>query len=197
MLPLDLTRIGGDFYAGNCHKWLLAPTGSGFLAIGPGSEDRLVPLQVSWGWHYDRTRADEPDEFGSTGRLRALEFEGTRDPCSWLAVPAAIDFQEEIGWDAVRARIGELTAYVRRRLASVDGLIKATPGGSELHGAMTAFELPPTTKPTTLRKGLWDRRMEVPVIERPDRLLIRVSTHFYNTEAEVDRLAEGLVELLR
>ena len=105
MIPLNLQEIDCDFYGGNCHKWLLAPTGAGFLCIGPGNEDRLQPLQVSWGWHHDRRRADEQDEFGSTPRLRALEFEGTRDPSPWLTVPTAIDFQAEIGFDRIRARI--------------------------------------------------------------------------------------------
>jgi isopenicillin-N epimerase len=59
-----------------------------------------------------------------------------------------------------------------------------------LHGAMTAFELPPGVKAPKLRKELWDRRIEIPVIERPERLLLRVSQHFYTTEAEIDKLAE-------
>ena len=50
--------------------------------------------------------------------------------------------------------------------------------------------------PPKLRKELWARRIEIPVIERPDRLLIRVSHHFYTTEAEIDRLAEVLAEVL-
>ena len=45
---------------------------------------------------------DERDDFGSTPRLRAFEFEGTRDPCPWLAVPSAIDFQASIGWERIR-----------------------------------------------------------------------------------------------
>ena len=57
MIPLDLAGLGCDFYGGNCHKWLLAPSGAGFLYFGPGSEDRVQPLQVSWGWHHDRRRA--------------------------------------------------------------------------------------------------------------------------------------------
>ena len=44
------------------------------------------------------------------------------------------------------------------------------------------------------RKDLWDRRIEAPVIERPERLLIRVSHHFYTTEAEIDVLAGFLGE---
>ena len=197
MIPLALDEVGADFYGGNGHKWLLAPTGSGFLHLGKGSEDRLQPLQVSWGWHYDRTRPDEPDEFGSTPRLRALEFEGTRDPCPWLAVPAAINFQADIGWERVRGRIAELTAYVRRRLDDRGGLRLATPSHPELHGALTAFRLPTGTDVTALRCGLWeDHRIEAPVVERPEGPLLRVSTHFYNTEEEIDRLARALPVLI-
>ena len=45
--------VGADFYGANCHKWLLAPTGSGFLYLGPGAAGRIEPLQVSWGWRAD------------------------------------------------------------------------------------------------------------------------------------------------
>jgi isopenicillin-N epimerase len=193
MIPLDLGSLNCDFYGGNCHKWLLAPTGSGFLHLGAGNEDRLQPLQVSWGWHHDRTRADERDEFGSTPRLRALEFEGTRDPCPWLAVPSAIDFQAELGWQRIRERIAELSRHVRRRLKGMAGLTLATPEHPELHGALTAFRLPVDTAVGRLRGMLWEEhRIEAPVVERPEGPLLRVSTHFYNSETEIDRLAEAL-----
>jgi isopenicillin-N epimerase len=48
-----------------------------------------------------------------------------------------------------------------------------------------------------LRKELWAHRIEVPVIERPDRLLLRVSHHFFTTEAEIDQLAASLPAVLR
>jgi isopenicillin-N epimerase len=193
MIPLALDELNCNFYGGNCHKWLLAPTGSGFLYIGKGNEDRLQPLQVSWGWHHDRRKPDERDEFGSTPRLRALEFEGTRDICPWLAVPAAIDFQAALGWDPIRGRIIELVRHVRSRMGNVPGLALNTPQHPQLHGSMTAFRIPASWKPVELRAYLWDRhRIEAPIIERPEGNSIRVSTHFYNTEAEVDRLAEAL-----
>ena len=62
---------------------------------------------------------------------------------------------------------------------------------------MTAVELPRTANPQGLREQLWKRRIEVPIIERPDRLLLRVSTHFYNSEEEIERLTAALQELLR
>jgi isopenicillin-N epimerase len=212
MVPCNLGDIDCDFYGGNCHKWLLAPSGAGFLYFGPGSEDCVQPLHVSWGWHHDRGRPDERDDFGSTPRLRAFEFEGTRDPCPWLAIPTAIDFQEGLGWERIRARATELCSYVRERLAGLQELTLATPVQPSLHGAMTAFRLPDRIDPVALRRELWQRyRIEVPIIdwfERfvsrtgleprtvPWRYLVRVSTWWYNTEKEVDRLTNALSELL-
>ncbi len=197
MIPLHLDDLDCDFYGGNCHKWLLAPTGSGFLYLGRGGCDRIRPLQVSWGWHYDRDRPDERDEFGSTPRIRALEFEGTRDPCAWLAVPTAIDFQRRLGWQQIRDRIVQLVQYTRMRIGRL-GLEPATPSHVKLHGAMTAFRLPQSVRAPDLRSVLWEQhRIEAPIIERLDGLLIRVSTHFYNTENEIDRLASALASELR
>jgi isopenicillin-N epimerase len=202
MIPLNVNDINADFYTGNLHKWLLAPSGAGFLVIGPGNEDRLQPLHVSWGYHADKypigeilpsAGRDARDNYGSTPRIRFLEFEGTRDICPWLAVPAAIDFQAELGWQNVRGRIAELADYTRRAIP----LSLATPAIPGLPSAMTAFELPPGASAPKLRKEFWDRRIEIPVIERPDRLLIRVSHHFYTTEAEIDRLAEVLAVAMR
>ncbi len=205
MIPLDVSAVGADFYAGNCHKWLLAPTGAGFLVVGPGNEDRLEPLQVSWGYRPDKYPLGEPaaapgpddrDAYGSTPRVRFLEFEGTRDVCPWLAVPEAIDFQAALGWERIRGRVAELAAYTRGAIGERLGLKLATPAVPGLHGAMTAFELPAGVRAAELRRKLWDARVEVPVVERPDRLLVRVSHHFYTTEAEIDRLAEVLAGIL-
>ncbi|QDU19633.1 aminotransferase class V-fold PLP-dependent enzyme [Urbifossiella limnaea] len=198
LLPLDIDAVGADYYAGNLHKWVLAPTGAGFLALGTNCE-AIEPLHVSWGYKPDSyplgdprgsAHPDAPDAFGSTPRVRFLEFEGTRDPCPWLAVPAALDFQDALGWDNVRRRAAELGAYTR----GVIDLPPATPVG--LSGTMTAFELPAGTDAAALRRALWDRRVEIPVIERPDRLLLRVSHPFFTTESELDRLAAVLREVL-
>jgi isopenicillin-N epimerase len=205
MIPLHIDDVHADYYTGNLHKWLLAPIGCGFLAWRAGMGERLEPPFVSWGYHPDRyrpgapnltDRPDERDDFGSTPRTRFLEFDGTRDVCPWLAVPAAIDFQAELGWDAVRGRMAELAAYTRRVLGERHGLKLATPDVPGMHGAMTAFELPHGLNAGKLRAALWDRRIEVPIIDRPDRLLIRVSHHFYTTEAEIDVLSGVLPDVV-
>jgi isopenicillin-N epimerase len=190
MIPLDVEAIGADYYGANCHKWLLAPIGSGFLYQGAGNEDRLHPLQVSWGWRRDFKKPDDRNELGSTHRIAFLEHEGTRDICPWLAVPEAIAFQENLGWDSIRRRMRELASCVRQELGQIDSLNLATPASVELSGAMVAFRLPPKIDVAALRRGLWDpHRIEIGLHERRDGNLLRVSTHFYNTADEVGKLA--------
>ncbi len=198
LVPLKLDAIGADFYGGNCHKWLLGPTGTGFLYLAPNAEDRLQPLQVSWGYRYPWTKRNEPDEFGTTPFVRSLEFEGTRDPSGWIAIPTAIDFLAKIGPQPIVERISELAEYVRRRITGLAGVQPGSPANAKLRGPMTTFQLPPEHRDFLgLREKLWKQfSIEMPFIERPQRLLIRVSTHFYNTEEEIDRLAAALPVVL-
>ncbi len=196
MVPLDLDAIAADFYGANCHKWLLAPTGAGFLVLGKGSEDRLQPLQVSWGWRPDRGQLDQRDEAGSTPRIRHFEFEGTRDICPWLAVPTAIEFQQQLGFENIRQHNERLVECVRQRFAGISALKLAIPTHPALHGFLTAYRLPTDVQAPLWRTGLWERfRIEAPIVERPEGLLLRISTHFYNTEEEIDRIGTAVEAL--
>ena len=78
-LPLDLEALGADVYAGNCHKWLCAPKGAGFLWARPEHQRWIEPLVISWGYGDDRTFADRHG------------WQGTRDPAAALTIPAAIE----------------------------------------------------------------------------------------------------------
>ncbi len=198
MVPLQLEQLGADFYTGNCHKWMLAPTGSGFLYLGKGDEDRLQPLHVSWGYHPDRRKMDERDETGSTARIRFYEFEGTRDPAPWLAVPAAIEFQEQLGFDRIRECNAKLVDHVRRRMAEFPELRRITPLHEQLHGFLTAYRLTAGVDINHWRKVLWEKyRVETPIPERPEGPILRVSTHFYNTVEEIDLLCDAVRELTK
>jgi len=106
-------------------------------------------------------------------------------------VPDALDFQGGLGWANIRSRIGELTDYTRRRLGA---LRVATPVDPRTSGAMTAFWLQAWLNVEEARRSLWEKRIEAVINEWPDGLILRVSTHFYNVEADIDRLAEALSE---
>lgn len=197
MIPLKIEQLDCDFYGGNCHKWLLAPIGAGFLVLGRNAIDRLEPLQVSWGYKSDRRQLDDRDEFGSTPRLRALEFEGTRDLCPWLTVPDAIDFQSKLGWTAIWKRMHDLAGQARTNLDGCAGLRLTTPTLPSLHRALTAFWCPAGVDADRLRELLWEHRIEALINQWPDGVTLRVSTHFYNTSEELDRLAAVVPKLVQ
>ena len=170
-VPLDLRALGADYYAGNCHKWLCAPKGAGFLYVRRGLQQTIAPLVVGWGYGDD------------SSFLSRHEKQGTRDPSAFLTVPDAIEWQRAHDWDAVRTRCRELAAKAPARL----GL---EPLGDGLQ--MISMRLPADV-PDDLQTRLYDDyRIEIPVFDD----VIRASFQGYNDEADLDALASALDELL-
>jgi isopenicillin-N epimerase len=194
MLPLNLTSLGAHFYAANLHKWFLAPVGAAYLFVENGMEQHLEPWQVSWAYHDDRTQPHEPDAFGSTPWIRQFEMEGTRDITPWRVVHLCCDFHEAIPYEAKRERFRELGNLVQDALSGVGGLRCITPRHPELRGGLTSFVVPPGLNGNALRQRLWDRhRIEVNLVERGGVEYLRVSTHVYNSEPEIETLAQAIV----
>ncbi len=135
--PLDLRALDVDYYAGNCHKWLCAPKGAGFLYVRRDLQYDIHPLVISWGYE-----GDDPSF------LSRHEQQGTRDPSAYLAVPAAIEWQRENGWDAVRESCHSLAGRARNEL----GLEPLTPDSPDFFGQMVSLKLP-GTRPATCRDG--------------------------------------------
>ena len=166
-VPLDLEALGADVYAGNCHKWLGAPKGAGFLWARPEHQRWIEPLVISWGYGDDRTFADRHG------------WQGTRDPAAALAIPAAI--QAHAGFALERCR--RLAASFYDRLPPVG----PTPAPQ-----MWATEVA-TDEPEELQRRLFDEHsIEVVVREREGKSLLRVSIAPYNDEADVERLLDAL-----
>jgi len=174
--PLDIESLGADVYAGNCHKWLCAPKGAGFLWACPDHQEWIEPLVVSWGWRDD---ADFAERHG---------WAGTRDPAAYLAVPKAIAVHATFDSDAQRALADE----AERRLAELG--LHRLPG--EPAPFMRAVVLPRLDHAELWRRLYEDHRVEVPVYEWNGRTLLRVSIGAYNDEEDVDRLVTALRALL-
>jgi isopenicillin-N epimerase len=181
-LPLCLRELDVDFYAGNCHKWLCAPKGAGFLYVRRELQRDVHPLLISWGYE-----GDDPSF------VARHEKQGTRDPSAYLTVPFAIEWQRRHDWDAVRARCHELA----RRAGTELGLEALVPDmRHDLFGQMVTLHLP-AAAPTDLQQRLYDDyRIEIPVFEHGDDRFIRASFQGYNDEADLDRLHDALGELL-
>ena len=179
-VPVDLTALGVDFYAGNCHKWLSAPKGSGFLYVQPAYQSLIEPLVISWGW-----TDDAPFN-------RRHQWQGTRDVSAFLTVPAAIAFQREHDWEAVRARCHGLAGEARSRLAELTGRPPLTPDSPEWFGQMITLPLPACDLPVLGQRLRDDYRIEIPLIFWKGIPGVRASFQGYNTHADLETLIEGL-----
>ncbi len=188
-IPLNLGTLGADFYAGNCHKWMMAPKGAGFLWARHEAQRRLKPLVISWGGEGSKGP-------GSSPFLDDHEWQGTRDIAAFLTVPAAIQFMDEHGWDSVRERCRALLEGFARRVEEL-GLEPASAGPHPWPVQMRAFLLPPCDGRELQRRLFAGARIEVPVIQWNGRSLLRVSVQGYTTPQDLDALASALTREIR
>jgi len=187
-IDLNLDALGADFYGGNCHKWLCAPKGSGFLFARPECQGMLAPFIISWGYE-----ADVP---GPSLFLDHYERTGTHDPSAYLSVPAAIAFQRAHDWPRVRAACHLLAHEARARIAALTNLPQIAPDSPEWWVQMCTCPLP-LTDAARLRERLWDEyQVEIPVSSRNGQTFMRVSIQAYNRPEDIDRLLEALTTLL-
>jgi isopenicillin-N epimerase len=180
-VPLSLETLGVDVYAGNCHKWLCAPKGAGFLWAREELQDSIDALVIGWGYGEDAT-------FVSRHTLA-----GTRDPAAYLAVPDAIDWQRDHDWDTVRDRCHELARAARARLAELTGLEPLTPDSREHFVQMVAARLPDVDADALQRRLFDEHHLEVPASRNWNGTpLLRASFQGYNDESDVERLLAAL-----
>jgi isopenicillin-N epimerase len=195
-LDLDVGALlarGVTYYAGNNHKWLCAPKGSGFLVAAPGAP--AAPVVTSHG---------ASASYGPPNRLHAeLDWSGTHDPSAHLAVPAAIAAvaREGGGWPAVLARNHALAVELRARFTDALAAPGArppaplAPAGALGTMAAVPVALPAGTAPLALERRLLAEGWEVPIVDFPGGPLVRLSAHLYNHAAQAEALAAHLAGL--
>ncbi len=201
MLPLDLRALGAAYYTGNCHKWLCAPKGAGFLFARRDLRETVRPLAISHG--ANSPRKDRPKfllEFGWTG---------TCDPTPFLCVPEAMRFVGGLkpgGWPEVM-RANRALALIARNILC-DALNIRPPCPEALIGSMAAVPLPDSAGPAPapplfidpLQEELVGRyNIDVPVINWPShpKRVLRISAQLYNTEEQYTALASALGQRLK
>ena len=180
-VPLDLARLGADWYVSNAHKWLFAPKGSAFLYAAPDVAPSTRPPVVS---HYV-----------AMGFPRSFDYVGTRDYTAWLAIPAALRFFESL--DVARAREwrARLIAHATRLMGTIGA---SQVGTDELGCSMRSFLLPQERAATAadaqeVMQGLWQRhRIQAMAVAFRERLLLRISAQVYVDEDDVAALVAVL-----
>jgi isopenicillin-N epimerase len=201
MATLNLRRIGAAYYTGNCHKWLCAPKGAGFLCVRKDRQKFIRPLAISHGANSLRTdRSRFLIESGWTG---------TWDPSACLSVPEALRFLGSLlpgGWPEVMKRNRQLALAGRNILCDALNLEKPCP--DDLIGALASVPLPDAPKQRPPLSPLYtdplqdkllsEYSIEVPVIPwpAPPKRLLRISAQLYNSLPQYERLGQALRKLL-
>jgi len=182
MVDIDLEALGADWYTGNCHKWLLAAKGAGFLWAADHVRDRTHPLAISHGY----------------GQGLAAEFDwvGTRDALGQFSLPAALAFRERFGEAAIRAYNHELVMRASEMLAAAWGT--AVGAAEALTGSMRCVRLPDAFEATddaaqALRWRLADEdKVQVPIRCLDGALWVRLSAQVYNEIGDYERLRQAV-----
>lgn len=199
MVDVDIGALAPAYYAANCHKWLCAPKGVGFLWVREDRRCDVRPAVISHG-----ANAPLPVE-----QRYAVEFfwMGTDDCTPALALPAALRFLEGLvprGFAALRARNRALALAGRKLVAEALGVPLPCP--DSMIGAMASLPVPalpglPAPQAVSalaldpLHDALFrDHAIEVPVLTcpaHPERL-VRISAQAYNEIDDYERLAVAL-----
>lgn len=185
-IALDMQDIGADFYLSNGHKWLCSPKGSAFLYTRRECQHLVEPLVVGWGWGPER------NVFSGSDYVDYLQWLGTNDLSAYLAVPAAIRFQEEHNWTAVRERCHGLLQEAIDRICLLTGLESVYPDTNTFQ-QMAVAPLPMIRDLKTMKAELYDvYRVEVPLVDWNGCHFIRVSVQGYNSPADIETLLAAL-----
>lgn len=183
MLGLDIEAVGADWYTGTCHKWLFAAKGCAFLWAGPRVIDRLHPAVISHGY--------------LNGFHEEFDWVGTRDGSAQHSLPAALDFVDRFGVEAIRTHNHALAMAAGRRLAAAWGTEMGQP--ESMVGSMVMVRLPDgygtgfeTARDLRLRL-LREDRLQTRVNPLDGALYVRVSSQIYNHIGEIDTLADAVL----
>ncbi len=185
-ISLDMAVIDADFYLSNAHKWLCSPKGSAFMYARREKHHLLEPLVVSWGWG-----GDEQWSYGSN-LLDYLQWMGTDDPSAYLTVPAAIAFQAEHQWSAVRQQCHTLLQQAVEEISLLTKMDSPYPDDSYYH-QMAVAPLPPISDLIAFKNQFYvQHRVEVPFTEWNGRQFVRISVQGYNSAADIAALLRAL-----
>ena len=185
--PIPLNHV--DFLSAGAQKWMLGPSGAGILFVKKSRPELLRPMIIG-GWNV------ESPNFIAQREIKYAEGGRKFEPGGYNNVPiagmqAAIALLAEIGLPKISERLLSLTTALKNRIAAAD-VEFLTPEEEKNRAGILTFRhrrIAPEKLANTLAEN------DVVVSLRVDRAncgWLRVSPHFYNTFAEIDRVAELL-----
>jgi len=192
-MKIDVQDLDCDFFAFSGHK-MCGPTGIGALYGKLSLLESMEPIE------FGGEMIDHVDLYESTWKEVPWRFEGgTPIIAGAVGLAAAIDFLQEIGLDRILEHEKKLAAYAVSCLSEIEGI--TIYGPKENRAGLVTFNLSdihPHDVATVLDSYGIAIRAGHHCCQPLMRWLktsatARASFYLYNTEDEIDRLAEGLV----
>ncbi len=189
VFPIDVKRMRIDALCATGHKWMTAGYGAGFVYLSRELLDQTRARAIGWLSVEDpyaminaevHLRADA----SARAELGCPHFAGI------FALGASVDYQMEIGLQNIEQRALALNRLLTTRLADAGWSVLSPLRNEKTRSAET---LVATAAPRSAAARL--ARHGVAVTEKPQG--IRVATHFFNNEADLERLMRALGELRR
>ncbi len=192
-MKVDVQALDVDFYAFSAHK-MCGPTGIGALYGKAQLLERMEPIE------FGGEMIDFVELYDSTWKELPWKFEGgTPIIAGAVGLGAAIDFLEEIGLDNIDRHEKKLTRYAMDSLSSIDGITIYGPreeraglvtfnlGDVHPHDVATVLD----TEGVAVRAG---HHCCQPLMRWLNvSATARASIYVYNTEEDIDRLAQSLI----
>ncbi len=183
ILPMDVKAFQIDFLSADAHKWLLGPEGIGIFYCRRELVERLAPALIGW-----RSVLNEMDFDHIDFRLKtdALRFEeGSMNLLGVFGLGAAIDLLLEVGIGNIESQVQTLGNLIIQE-AERRGFAVLTPFQKHERGGNVLFKGP--FDPNAVLNRLREQGIMASV--RGGGL--RVSPHFYNTQAELQTFFDVL-----
>jgi selenocysteine lyase/cysteine desulfurase len=192
-LPFDVSAIQPDLFVVDGYKWLLSPNGATFAYIHPRVREWLRPNV--FGWRSDKRwrQVNELHQGAPELKSDAERYEG-----GFLAFPslygmgASVRFLLDLGPEVIGARVLELAEYARQQLRQRTGAKLLADTNPLCNGPILAAHWPGVDS-SGLSAQLKQRR----ILTSARHGNLRVSTHFYNNEQDIDTLCSAIQELVR
>jgi selenocysteine lyase/cysteine desulfurase len=190
IVPIDVHELGLDFYLAGALKWLCGGQGIAFLYCRRELIETLEPGVVGWfgtkhPFDFDRSGLDLRDD------ARRFETGTYALPQAWTAA-AAMDLTLEVGVAQIRERNLELTRGIIARSADL-GLELLSPDEDEDRGGLVRLRVPGGIEGA---KGLLHNLFERNVVFDQRGDAVRISPHYFNNEADLDRAFSELGAVL-
>jgi L-cysteine/cystine lyase len=186
-IPADMKALGVDFYAIPMQKWLCGPDGTGALYVRKDALRYVSPTYVGY-WSTKHEEGLEWELLESAQRFEA----GGRQTAAIAGQAAVLNWLEEtVGYQWLFERIASLSAYAYKALKEVPGLSMLTPLQGE--SGLVSFKLEGRDDAETVTYLRDKHNMYIRNI--PSTKSLRISTGFYNTEEEIDKLIAALQEM--